>query len=149
MQKKADLKERLTEHLMIIIQENETRKAEKLQMLMTKMALSEEDAVKAAEEQTKIDVHAEAMARAQHKILLEEQGRQQATAAAAAAAEAEAEAEASAAAAGVAAETEAAAAAAATPAPAETPTNPDPTDNAEPPPAAIRTDESDVDPTSA
>ena len=37
MQKKEDLKERMTEHLMIIIQENETRKAEKLQELMTKM----------------------------------------------------------------------------------------------------------------
>jgi hypothetical protein len=39
MQRKADLKERLTEHLMIIIQENETRKAEKLHQLMTKMSL--------------------------------------------------------------------------------------------------------------
>lgn len=87
VQKKEDLKERMTEHLMIIIQENETRKAEKLQELMTKMALSEDDAIKAAEEQAHMNMQAVAMARAQLILKAEETASAQLEAENAAAAE--------------------------------------------------------------
>ena len=42
MHAKLDKKESLTEHLMVIIQKNEERKAQKLEELMKKMEISEE-----------------------------------------------------------------------------------------------------------
>eukprot|EP00041_Stephanoeca_diplocostata_P028829 m.834327 g.834327 ORF g.834327 m.834327 type:complete len:385 (+) comp23446_c0_seq4:168-1322(+) len=69
----TDTKEKLTEHLVLIIQENEARKSRKLEELMTKMSLSEEDAIKAAEKRMEMEQEAFIREQTRLKLLQEEQ----------------------------------------------------------------------------
>lgn len=45
LHKKTECKEQLTEHLYVIIEENEARKAKKLEELMTKLEMQEESLI--------------------------------------------------------------------------------------------------------